>query len=577
MNSKLITFILDQLSINTIDNKYYKKISELIDGSSTKLIICSSINDNNIKEEVRKTFKDNKGNPKTLNKNTEKYYYYFSDLINLTEIMEMNLPENKLFKLFNYNDKYVKLLGDKPSELKLESIKKEIGDKIDKTFNNNNNIDYKYILANIQNFIYKDINYEDCDYIFQQIPLKYFKLILHDNDFQIDYQFPYIRVMTEDCLSENEIDNYFQKEEYKLPDKKEIKGIFFERAVKNNIKKIDFLPDKINIILKAKSILGFDEIEINYNSDKNNNKLNDEKDIKTEVKNINEKTKKKIENKNLNKKRYRQGKDKSDNSEGNIKDEIIEGNSKEKGKEKRKGKGKGKKGKDKDKEKGKQKENQLKLKEIGDKNQILMNFKDYGILIEQKNPNGPILDLGYLFGKSDEKIFVGFQMKNFGKDTDLKEEDKTKYMKNNILSSLLNFTNKIKTYYEIIIKEFHAIFVIYYNKQNNCEYSNKLTKYCKMNDIKYIFYDPVLKTFYDEKERDIDKLILDDKSNLNSNSQLNPFRIFKNMNLSYKTETIVKYVKEINNYLLYLSNIFNKKDESKNKFKINLKKKFLIR
>ena len=561
LKHKVITFILDQFSSKTINSDYYGKIAKIINGTHIRFIICSSINDTNIKEEIIISLLKNKGNPRTFDKATESFYYYISDLIDLTNIIKANKPEDKFYELFNFCDKYVKLLGNKPTELSLQSVDNKISKKIDKIFKNSN-IDYKYILINIQNFIDKDINYENSDYILRQTPMKYFKLILKENSFQIDYQFPYIKIMTEDCLSENDIDNYFINKDYMLPDKKETKGIFFERAVKYKLKKIDFFPEKIDIILKVKSILGFEEVEIAPISNENNDYINEEKNTNTTIKNTRKRKTKRASSKTLKKKRKRdiivenkiktneerklEEEEKKDQNEEIIEEEeeIIE-----------------EKNQIKDQ---KIKYNQRKLKTISEKVEKIDNIKDYnGILIEQKNSNGPILDLGFLFGKNEEKTFIGFQIKNFGKDTDLKEEDKNKYRKENMLSSLTDMTNKLKSNYNISIKEYHIIFIIYHNNQDISKYNSKLTKYCQVNDIRYIFYDPVLKIIFNEHENPLNKLYLDDKTNLNSNSQLNPFLIFKNMNLiTYNESDIVQYVKGIYDLKLYLTNLL-KKDESK--------------
>ena len=68
--------------------------------------------------------------------------------------------------------------------------------------------------------------------------------------------------MVEECLSEEEVNNYFINKDYEKPDKKESKGIFFERAVRYEIKKVNLLPEEINTITKVNSIINFDGVEM---------------------------------------------------------------------------------------------------------------------------------------------------------------------------------------------------------------------------------------------------------------------------------------------------------------------------
>ena len=191
--NKKIVFILDQFSQSTVNNEIYQKISDLIKGNPLKLILCSSINDNNIKDEVIKTLSENKGNPTSFTELTQKYYYYFTDLINIENIKEKYNNVNKeIFAQFNFCDKYVNSLEKDPSASQLNSITQKMYDKIDVSFKKGF-VDYKYILVNLQNYIKKNIEYKEAELYLKQTPLKYFKLILCENYFQIDYQFPFIK------------------------------------------------------------------------------------------------------------------------------------------------------------------------------------------------------------------------------------------------------------------------------------------------------------------------------------------------------------------------------------------------
>ena len=229
LKDKKIVFILDQFSNSTVNNDVYQNIKLLVKGKAIKFIICSSINENTIKDEVIKTLVKNKGNPRIFNNITEEYYYYFTDLINIQKIKEKYKDDKNIdkYELFNFIDKYIKLIKENSSEFKLNSINKMIYDKIDSSFKVGF-IDYKYILINLRNYIGRDIKYEDAEFYLKNTPLKYFKLVLYKNYFQIDYQFPYVKTVSDDCLSENEVNKYFKNKEYLVPDKEVNKGIYIK-------------------------------------------------------------------------------------------------------------------------------------------------------------------------------------------------------------------------------------------------------------------------------------------------------------------------------------------------------------
>ena len=182
------------------------------------------------------------------------------------------------------------------------------------------------------------------------------------------------------------------------------------------------------------------------------------------------------------------------------------------------------------------------------KNEIIIHNKgeeeddiiNKGILIEQDYSNGALIDLGFLFGESNKKTFIGFQMKNYGKNTDLKDKDKEKFTKENIKKSLLLMNYNIKKSFKVNISEFHFFFVLYFNNEDKDKYSKNLVKFCNSNDIKYILYNPVLQTFYNDQEQAIESLILDTKSNVDFYSKVNPYIIFKNMRSSLNNINILK-------------------------------------
>ena len=560
---KKIVFILDQFSPVTVDNLTYLDINNIIKGKAIKLIICSSINDNPMKDEVIKTLTTFKGNPEEINEKTQNYYYYYSDLLNFEKKPKNKISKKKykLLSLFNFHDKYERYFkSEEISQSKLEEEKKAMFGKIDKVFKTDL-IDHKYILINMMNYLNKEINYNQAKDVLDKTPLKYFKLDLNKTHFKIDYQFPFVKIISEDCLTENDIDNYFMNKEYEKDKKKEIKGYMFEKAVILKIKQSNFLPNEINTILKVNSIINFQEIKCISNEKKKKtsqiSKILKKKKFKLTTKKRKRSLKKenRIKNiENLNEKNIIFN-DINTNITNDLENESKDIETK-------------------DEEKQLISPEEIfdtnfenKLNEITnaiEEKKPNEDIKNDGILIVQKNTNSPILDLGFLYGNGNQKIFIGFQMKNYGTNTDLKEEDKSKVNKNYVLNSLNEMKDIVKNKYNIIIKEFHFVFVIYYNKSTKYKYNKKISDLCNDNDIEYILYDPVEKEFYDRHEKIIKSLELNSKTNLCEISKLNPYEIFENMPfIEFQGNDIVKCIKEITEPELYLKNMLNKSENKK--------------
>ena len=559
LNKKKIVFILDQFSKTTVNKKIYENICELVNDSPIKLIICSSINDNIIKDEVIKSLIFNKGIPPEFTEKAQQYYYYYINLINLEKIKSKYKDKKKIeiYKLFNYCDKYIKILEEELSKSKLDYIKEGIYKKIDKTFKDEH-IDYKYILINLQNFIKKDIKYEEADIYLKQTPLKYFKLIFYKDFFQIDYLFPFVKIISENCLSEVEVNKYFENQDYLVPEKETNKGIYFERAVIYKIKKCDFLPNKINSVIRVDSIISFNNLEKeendlnlsnlfeNLEKEKSKKASRKKKSISYDDEEIKRKNKSKTM---LKKKRKRENETKekiekmNDNKEKldleniNIK---LQNEIKEIQEEKE------------------QSETKTQYKDEQEDAEIKT---DDGILILQNNSNGALMDLAFLFGQKDNMTFIGFQVKNYGKNTDLKDKDKEKFTKKKLKESLLSMEKNIQKTSEIKIKEYHFVFVLYYNDKDEEKYNKNLVKFCNINDIKYIFYNPVLKTFYNKNEEKIEKLILDTRTNIDCFSKINEKLIFKN---SKSISQVIEYLKDVQNPEEQLKQIIQKNETKQN-------------
>ena len=103
-----IVLILDQFKSDNIYNEsnFMKKIDEFLHIDNFRIVFCSSINDEKIRSEVIKTWRENNGdNPIQLNSNTQIYYFYYNKLF------VQKKRKNLEYKLFNNKYKYIKKLG----------------------------------------------------------------------------------------------------------------------------------------------------------------------------------------------------------------------------------------------------------------------------------------------------------------------------------------------------------------------------------------------------------------------------------------------------------------------------------
>lgn len=140
--------------------------------------------------------------------------------------------------------------------------------------------------------------------------------------------------------------------------------------------------------------------------------------------------------------------------------------------------------------------------------------------ITQENQNGELLDYAVLYGKKDEKIFIGFQMKCYTSHTDIESKfiDKGS-IKKTLSPIILNSINL----FNCLIKEWHYYIIYNYNIDDDSTLNvgeRTLFKTCK-NNIEYLLYDPCQKIFYSKEKRKIKKLELSFCSNLDNISYVN--------------------------------------------------------
>ena len=177
--------IFDQFKMKCINTTYFNKMEELIKTSSLKLILCSTINDKNIRDEVIKTNNTFGGIITILTRHTQHYYFYFPQNF-FEDILSGNVEFDELFQLFDYKPKFKYLfINCKNTHNEIEKIKNKIKGKISCFFKNEKDLDLCTILLKLKNKINIIFEYSKFANIIQNVLLKYYKLSPEKDYFQI--------------------------------------------------------------------------------------------------------------------------------------------------------------------------------------------------------------------------------------------------------------------------------------------------------------------------------------------------------------------------------------------------------
>ena len=541
-----IIFIFDQFKSKNVDHDVYFSLLKKIKNTNIKFVICSSINDSEIKSEFRKTITEFKGNPKSLDEVTQKYYFYFVLLYKQT--CDNKDKYYSLFKLFGFMQKYQNIFTNS----KVEKLEEEI-DKIDKKieeklkeFNttslliNLQEINLYDSLVNILEILDQNIKYKKLNYYYDILPLKYFYLEFKEDYFQIHYLFEYILIFIN--KKHNNIKNslFFKNGDWlKEEVNSNIKGHFFEKSVINRIKEkkiifeqnydtvlklneicsMDFeIKDKLKEALK--NIISFDDNKINENFIPNV----EENELKQDEQKLIHEKKDKNDSNAISKiieRRFEIVKSIIDNNYSNIGKDLNNYLS--------------------DKA---YKDNLLDINDfkiyinsferIDDKKrERIIGYENKSILIEQEKINGRCIDMAMIWkNKENKNIFIGFQMKCFREDT--KGGNASKISKMLIKCNYVDILMNSEELLGITIDEWHYIMILFYyhkTKEVNeiCRY---LVNKCIKNRIKYIFYEPIEEKFYDNELKEIKNFykLLDENSNLDYGANLT--EIESNLNKS---------------------------------------------
>ena len=270
-------FVFDQFKMKYIKDGFIEKIQKY---ENIKIVLCSSINDKNMRTECIKTWSEIGVNIQQLNKDNQNYYIYFSSIYKC----EKEIDNNDIIKKLGYLPKYKKLYKKKHKNETDKSFLKDVKEKIIIKINDfckNNNLEQSEVLIKLKYILNKNYEYEHFNSILKYIPLKYCFIYFTKYDFIIKPMFPYLYNIIRVNLTEKECDNYFKNEEYKqnIIEGESVKGYYFEESVKFGLKNLISPSNSIkkytlkDIVSMDKIINEEDEIlESDYYDEENNSK-----------------------------------------------------------------------------------------------------------------------------------------------------------------------------------------------------------------------------------------------------------------------------------------------------------------
>ena len=567
-----IILILDQYKSSNINSYkgFSNRIDYFINNKNLKLVQCSSINDNEIRDLLIPTWIKFFSNPPELNIETQNFYFYYYKLYE----PECKTPSQKLFR---NKSKYIEKFNRKNKntiERCLDEISMDIIDKIKgfkKYEDEKNNLIYSDIeFDDILLFLHKNMNKEFEKKRFLRyisiIPLKFFIINLKEDTFEILPLFPFLEYCFINYIEKSNCDEYFQKARYKNLSflTNSVKGEYFEFAVKKALinKEIIKIKDRENFVsVKVYEISKMDKIMDNtyqdivneLNEEFYNIKLKNKKEIieVNEVeKNKNDcifielKALEQIDEKAIDEKikegymehysmkqynnelyKYKNVLNKVEffclKSLNDYKYDEIEIRIKKK-KENIRGK---LKSSDEDKVL------KIEISNVNEKSKTFFTGKE-NIFIDQQNQRGKMVDYACLIGPKDKKIFIGFQMKCYSNNSILESKFLSKAdIRENLQKMLLN----CKDLFKCNIVQWYYYLIFYYNKDD--EVNNQIGFYnqyqCLNQNIEFLFYDPKEKKFFSSDFRIIKNLPLSKDANLDYFTYINKKSNYQEVELKY--------------------------------------------
>ena len=564
-----VILIFDQFKSKYMPSNILKKINNNL-SSSFKIVFSSSINDGEIGNSVINSLYKYKGSLMRLDETNQEDYFYYINLFDNKKLetiyLEKNNDEQKLekYKSFNFDPKYVKELNEEKKTMEqikddiirnMENHYKELGQEKD------------FYIPNIYMNIGRNLDFDFL--LLKSLPLKYCNLICENETFKIEYKFPYLQQIIEDEMKKIDTQEYFRSKKYEKNDfYSALKGPYFEFASTSQMEKIkeQFFNEQHIYTIYVDSIVEMDESKSEDNINQSGNfKTIEKKSIKDlYTENLNKITKE-LEN-------YPNGEPEIQDINYYFYHNLIQrqkelysflGKKTERGEKiqeshEKKQSQKAKKEIVKNIEikdintSGKKSNSNIDLDEKIEHNLYSEQFKNGIILIKQKNLNGKTLDLGLLIGEKTKKNFIGFQTKFYGEKNKLKDPITKPLIKEKLQTILIKcFEN-----YDIKIIKWDYIMCLYFNQEDEVNYDHYLIDNCNKYNIQYFFYNPSDSKFYDRDLKELSFYKLDFKTNIDYNSNYNPYNYFvntgsleeycfQNSDASYRLTKLIQFLESL--------------------------------
>ena len=196
-------------------------------------------------------------------------------------------------------------------------------------------------------------------------------------------------------------------------------------------------------------------------------------------------------------------------------------------------------------------------------------ISDMSVFIDQDNQRDRMLDLAYVYGKKDNKTFIGFKMKAY--DEESSHDIKFDYTKDDLKKALLSMLINIKYLMGMEIKSWNYVAIILFDKgkEEGNQYFEEIVNLCEKNGFEYIFYEPYENQFYNRKFEKIKEFSPTPMSNLDNNEDILPINIMNDARIDEYMKDFSDYMKEkqynnVNYIEEGLTSLINKKRKRDN-------------
>ena len=528
-NNILSVIILDQFKNDSIEKDEYDKIVNLIKAEKkkyVKLLICSSTNDKEIRDECIESWKMKIFLFSQLNEKNQNYYFYIDELYNTNKEEKTNYDKvlNKFHFIPKYKIKFLYLKEDGDKTEKINEDLKEIKKNIEKNLRdlyrliNGKKLSEEIItmkmvqsLKHIDFIIDEQLDYSQLEEYTNICSFKYYRFKFEKDFFRIKYNFPFMNEVVNDIINTHleEFFKYGRNNEHTGYTTADFFELLSSKLIKN--RQLELPESEKAICIKVNEISQMSEFSDNnlinsiqshiytstgeYKVQKkdfigNNQNLEEElqeRNLLLDLKDIINYDVKNIEYYKL------------DYLNNLNKFHTISGN-----------------------------------KNLGDKS----------IYINQKNQRGKKLDFAYVYGNKKEKIFIGFQTKAY--DEEASHSCTFNETKDSLRKTLSPMLVNIKYLMDMDIKSWHYVVIILYNrkKKQGKQYFKKIVETCQNNGLDYIFHEPFENKFYNRYFEEIKKFIPNQFSNLdNSIKTILPNNIMID-------SSIDEYMNNFSNYII---------------------------